>query len=167
MMNTNAQTVGGTRRESTSEGPHRVLRKSGRPSSGFQCTDGRHQTQRKALEEERVVFDRAGFPNADLYQLLAYRTVLGLSVGHLIYTKGNAESREYTVRRAGIRLIAHTLDLSLPPHQLLASIGDIAKTVETNRATQAETPAWPELAQPHDGLDQRVVARGMIAHDRS
>lgn len=74
----------------------------------------------------------AGFPNADLYQLLAYCTVLGLPVGHLIYAKGNEESRQYTVRRAGIRLIAHTLDLSLPPHQLLASIGDLAHSLETS-----------------------------------
>jgi 5-methylcytosine-specific restriction enzyme subunit McrC len=57
----------------------------------------------------------AGFPNADLYQLLAYCTVLGLPVGHLIYAKGNEEPRQYTVQRAGTRLVAHTLDLSLPP----------------------------------------------------
>ena len=32
----------------------------------------------------------AGDPNADLYQLLAYCTVLGLPVGHLVYARGNA-----------------------------------------------------------------------------
>jgi 5-methylcytosine-specific restriction enzyme subunit McrC len=53
----------------------------------------------------------AGFPNADLYQLLAYCTVLGLPVGHLIYAKGNGGSRQYTVQGAGTRLVAHTLDL--------------------------------------------------------
>src|SRR5215212_10140841 len=30
----------------------------------------------------------AGFPQADLYQLLAYCTVLGLHEGHLIYANG-------------------------------------------------------------------------------
>ena len=30
----------------------------------------------------------SGFPNADLYQLLAYCTVLGLRVGHLVYAAG-------------------------------------------------------------------------------
>jgi 5-methylcytosine-specific restriction enzyme subunit McrC len=51
----------------------------------------------------------AGFPNAALFQLLAYCTVFGLPVGHLIYVKGNKEPRQYTVQCAGIRLIAHSL----------------------------------------------------------
>ena len=33
----------------------------------------------------------AGYPNADLYQLLAYCTVLGLRNGHLVYAKGNED----------------------------------------------------------------------------
>jgi 5-methylcytosine-specific restriction enzyme subunit McrC len=32
----------------------------------------------------------SGFPNADLYQLLAYCTVLGLRVGHLVYAAGTS-----------------------------------------------------------------------------
>jgi 5-methylcytosine-specific restriction enzyme subunit McrC len=32
-----------------------------------------------------------GYPNADLYQLLAYCTILGLRKGHLVYAKGNEE----------------------------------------------------------------------------
>lgn len=35
----------------------------------------------------------AGFPNADLYQLLAYCTVLDLPVGHLVDAKGNEEAK--------------------------------------------------------------------------
>lgn len=76
----------------------------------------------------------AGFPNADLYQMLAYCTVLGLPVGHLIYAKGNEEPRQYTVQRAGTRLVAHTLDLSLPPAELLASIEDLAQTLSVSDA---------------------------------
>lgn len=79
----------------------------------------------------------AGFPNADLYQLLAYCTVLDLPVGHLIYAKGNAPSHQYTVRRAGIRLIAHTLDLSLQPAELLASMNALARVIVTGRVTHA------------------------------
>jgi 5-methylcytosine-specific restriction enzyme subunit McrC len=30
-----------------------------------------------------------GFPDADLYQLLAYCTTLRLPVGHLVYAEGN------------------------------------------------------------------------------
>lgn len=86
----------------------------------------------------------AGFPNADLYQLLAYCTVLDLLVGHLIYAKGNEPTSEYTVRRAGIRLIAHTLDLSLPPGELLASIDSLACKFETRSSGPAQISPDPE-----------------------
>ena len=35
----------------------------------------------------------AGYPNADLYQLLAYCTILGLPVGHLVYARGTPHRR--------------------------------------------------------------------------
>ncbi|AXE40109.1 McrC family protein [Acidipropionibacterium virtanenii] len=82
----------------------------------------------------------AGFPNADLYQLLAYCTVLDLPVGHLIYAKGNEPSRQYTVRRAGTRLVAHTLDLSLPPADLLACMGALADRLMAGVQTLARRP---------------------------
>lgn len=82
----------------------------------------------------------AGFPNADLYQLLAYCTVLDLPVGHLIYAKGNEPSRQYTVRRVGTRIIAHTLDLSLPPADLLACMGALADRLMAGVQTLARRP---------------------------
>ena len=39
----------------------------------------------------------AGYPNADLYQLLAYCTILGLPVGHLVYARGNASPARHVV----------------------------------------------------------------------
>jgi 5-methylcytosine-specific restriction enzyme subunit McrC len=66
-----------------------------------------------------------GFPGADLYQLLAYCTVLGLPEGHLIYAKGNAERADHIVRRVGIRLHQHALDLEQSPAQILAQIARI------------------------------------------
>ena len=80
----------------------------------------------------------AGVPNADLYQLLAYCTVLDLPVGHVVYAKGNEPSRQYTVRRAGTRLIAHTLDLSLSPGELLASIDSLARMIIPGRVAHAD-----------------------------
>jgi hypothetical protein len=56
-----------------------------------------------------------GFPGADLSQLLVYCTALGLSEGHLIYAKGNAADADHVVRRAGIRVHQHALDLQQPP----------------------------------------------------
>lgn len=36
----------------------------------------------------------SGFPQADTYQMLAYCTVLGLPVGHLVYAEGNQDSSD-------------------------------------------------------------------------
>ncbi|SMO41446.1 McrC family protein [Propioniciclava tarda] len=67
----------------------------------------------------------SGFPQADLYQLLAYCTVLGLPVGHLIYAKGFEDAREHAVRHAGVRIVAHTLDLQAEPASLLRSVSGL------------------------------------------
>jgi len=67
----------------------------------------------------------SGFPQADLYQLLAYCTVLGLPVGHLVYAKGYEDAREHVVQRASVRIIAHTLDLEAEPASLLRSVSNL------------------------------------------
>lgn len=69
----------------------------------------------------------SGFPQADLYQLFAYCAVLGLDEGHLVYAKGSEEERTHVVRQAGVRIIAHTLDLDVPPSELLARIDGLAR----------------------------------------
>lgn len=67
-----------------------------------------------------------GFPQADLYQMLAYCTVLGLHEGHLVYAKGFEDAREHVVQRSGVRIVAHTLDLTAQPKDLLSSVDDMA-----------------------------------------
>jgi 5-methylcytosine-specific restriction enzyme subunit McrC len=71
----------------------------------------------------------SGYPNADLYQLLAYCTVLGLRVGHLVYAAGNEEPVRHVVRGAGVEIICHALDLSRPPEELLAEMRDLARKI--------------------------------------
>jgi 5-methylcytosine-specific restriction enzyme subunit McrC len=71
----------------------------------------------------------SGYPNADLYQLLAYCTVLGLRVGHLVYAKGNEDPVRHSVRGADVEIICHALDLDQPPQALLASIGALARLI--------------------------------------
>jgi 5-methylcytosine-specific restriction enzyme subunit McrC len=71
----------------------------------------------------------SGYPNADLYQLLAYCTVLDLKVGHLIYAKGNEDLVRHSVRGTDVEIICHALDLDQPPHALLASLGALARTI--------------------------------------
>jgi 5-methylcytosine-specific restriction enzyme subunit McrC len=71
----------------------------------------------------------AGYPNADLYQLLAYCTVLGLREGHLVYAKGNEEPARHVIRQSGIEIFCHALDLSQPPEALLDQISGLAHAV--------------------------------------
>jgi len=73
----------------------------------------------------------SGFPNADLYQSLAYATVLNLPRAHLIYAEGNAEVRDYTVRGSRLIISAHALDLSSPARALLAQVENLAGDIVT------------------------------------
>ncbi|UZI29793.1 McrC family protein [Streptomyces sp. VB1] len=70
-----------------------------------------------------------GFPDADLYQMLAYCTALGLPDGHLVYARGYEPSVKHQVRNAGIRIHQHALALDRPPGELLAEIAALAHTM--------------------------------------
>lgn len=81
----------------------------------------------------------AGFPNADVYQMLAYCSALRLPVGHLVYAKGTDAVRgcelPYTgVGGQGVRVVAHTLDLSARPGALLVQVVDLARRLDSSRA---------------------------------
>lgn len=67
-------------------------------------------------------------PHADLYQMLAYCTALGLPEGHLIYASGDAPS-SHTVREVGTRLRTWVLDLSQPTGHVLDQVRRIANAV--------------------------------------
>ena len=77
-----------------------------------------------------------GFPNADLYQMLAYCTVLGLSEGHLIYAKGNEEGKVHTVQNVGITIHCRALDLGLEPAALLRQVDQLADAMAHIAAAQ-------------------------------
>jgi 5-methylcytosine-specific restriction enzyme subunit McrC len=68
----------------------------------------------------------SGYPDTDLYQVLAYCTALNLPHGHLVYARGNAEPKRHIVRSSGTEIICHALDLMLPPAKLLAQVRGIA-----------------------------------------
>ena len=70
-----------------------------------------------------------GFPEADLYQVLAYCTALNLDHGHLIYAKGNAEQDRHTVRNAGKEIRCHALDLQRSPSTLLGQVSTVAEEI--------------------------------------
>ncbi|WP_186629406.1 McrC family protein [Rhodococcus sp. BP22] len=71
----------------------------------------------------------AGFPNADLYQMLAYCTVLAMPEGHLVYAKGNEAVRSHAVRHCGVVIHCHTLDLGLDPAALLRQVDHLADRI--------------------------------------
>lgn len=67
-----------------------------------------------------------GFPNADLYQMLSYCTVLGINDGHLVYAKGNEPVATHVVQRSNVTIHCHALDLALPPAELLQRVEELA-----------------------------------------
>jgi 5-methylcytosine-specific restriction enzyme subunit McrC len=67
-----------------------------------------------------------GFPDADLYQMLAYCIALGLGEGHLVYARGSARRASHRVRDAGIVLHQHALALDQSPDALLADVRTLA-----------------------------------------
>ncbi|MEV5458116.1 restriction endonuclease [Streptomyces cellulosae] len=67
-----------------------------------------------------------GYPEADLYQMLAYCTALGLRDGHLVYAKGSVEHTAHRVRHASIVLHQHAVDLDQAAEGLLADVKRLA-----------------------------------------
>jgi len=82
----------------------------------------------------------AGYPNADLYQLLAYCTVLGLRSGHLVYAKGNEKPARHVVRRSGIEIFCHAVELDQEPDALMGHMRDLAQTIASARLTALVSP---------------------------
>jgi 5-methylcytosine-specific restriction enzyme subunit McrC len=82
----------------------------------------------------------AGYPNADLYQLLAYCTVLGLRNGHLVYAKGSEDPVRHIVRGSDVEIICHALDLGLEPGQLLAEVRGLAGRIAATRLLLGSPP---------------------------
>lgn len=77
-----------------------------------------------------------GFPDADLYQMLAYCTALGLPEGYLVYAKGSAPHTSHQVRHAGIVLHQHALELDQAPAGLLADVGALARQMARQALVQ-------------------------------
>lgn len=87
----------------------------------------------------------AGFPDADLYQMLAYCIALGLPRGHLIYARGNEQAARYPIRNCSVEIVCHALDVGQHPAALLAQVGRIAQEIITTSET-VPGPAQPILA---------------------
>ncbi|MEV7385922.1 restriction endonuclease [Streptomyces sp. NPDC091215] len=102
-----------------------------RPDLVVRTGDGR--TAVAVVDAKYKVEKADGLLNADLYQVFAYATVLGLREAHLVYAAGRQPERFHEVRGTaggpdgrGVRLYQHSLDLSRDPGQLLAALQEIA-----------------------------------------
>ncbi|MDX2401508.1 McrC family protein [Streptomyces microflavus] len=102
-----------------------------RPDLVVRTGDGR--TPLAVIDAKYKVEKADGLHNADLYQALAYATVLGLNEAHLVYAAGRQPERFHEVRGTtagqdgrGVRLYQHTLDLSREPGQILSALREIS-----------------------------------------
>ncbi len=121
----------------------------------------------KARGAPRAVIDAkykaeqpAGYPNADLYQLLAYCTALGLPTGYLVYARGGEQPARHVVRRSGIEIICRALDLSQPPDMLLAQVRGLAHAIASARP---DAPAPPPGWTTSHGLPSMIPRAGLEA----
>lgn len=64
-------------------------------------------------------------PNADVYQALAYGVTAGVVGAHLLYVSGDVEPRRYTIPATGTTVIAHALDLSDGPTELVIRVASL------------------------------------------
>jgi len=68
----------------------------------------------------------SGYPNADVYQMLAYCTALELDRGWLVYAQGTAPREPLRVRNTSIDVIRYWLDLTTGPADLLRQVSKLA-----------------------------------------
>lgn len=72
------------------------------------------------------------FQHADLYQMLAYLTALGLSHGMLVYAAdAGVSSVDHDVLHVGKRLCVRALDLSSPRRALLSQLDSVAEQIRS------------------------------------
>ena len=72
-----------------------------------------------------------GFPEADLYQMVAYCTSLNLKEGHLIYAKGNTSSGSHRVKNVNLTIHQHALELNQKPTKLIKDVQALANRIST------------------------------------
>lgn len=73
-------------------------------------------------------------PNADVYQALAYAVTAGVREVHLLYVSGEVEPRRYEIAATGTVVVAHAVDVSGEPGELVAAVQQLGRdAVECDR----------------------------------
>jgi 5-methylcytosine-specific restriction enzyme subunit McrC len=70
-------------------------------------------------------------PNADVYQALAYALRADVDTSHLLYVSGDVVPRTYTIDSAGVRVVAHAIDISGSPAELLDRTTEATRLIAT------------------------------------
>ena len=70
------------------------------------------------------------FPNADIYQMLAYCTAANLPSGLLIYAKGESDPATYNITNANKTIELAAIDLEGQPEDILTQVKGLACRVE-------------------------------------
>lgn len=85
-------------------------------------------------------------PNADIYQGLAYAITGGVPEAHLLYVSGDVEPQRYDIATAGVTVVAHAVDLSGHPQELLDAIRRLGDTLARSRTgARTHPPSVREL----------------------
>ena len=98
----------------------------------------RHNGRAQAIFDAKYKAEKpAGYPNADVYQMLAYCVRYGLSTGHLIYAAGNEIAARFNVTQAGITIVCHALRLDVPNVEIEATVDSIIASAHSAAAGQS------------------------------
>lgn len=68
-------------------------------------------------------------PNADVYQALAYAVTAGVREVHLLYVSGDVEPRRYEIAATGTTVVAHAVDVSGEPDELVTRVKRLSATL--------------------------------------
>ena len=114
----------------------------------YRADDTGRETPAAILDAKYKIETIAGGDNPDLYQMLAYSTVLRLDRGHLVYAKGPVESVRHHLYGSDVTVLQHALDLDQHPSDLLGQIDDIAAQVAAT-----SSPGGLDQTLPGEGKD--------------
>lgn len=76
-------------------------------------------------------------PNADVYQALAYAVTAGVREVHLLYVSGDMEPRRYEIATTGTTVMAHAVDVSGEPEELLAGVRELGVVLALRSSSTA------------------------------
>lgn len=93
----------------------------------------RHERIDAVIDAKYKAERPAGYPNADLYQMVTYCTRYGLRDGHLVYASGEETPKRVSIIGAPITVHCHALELTGSPEEILASVDRVAEAIVASR----------------------------------